>query len=366
MTAISALKPRSWQTLADGLAQPQDNFLLLRFLAAALVIYGHGYAIMVHKGPPELFHGLHWGVYSGTLAVDAFFVISGFLVTGSFLRRRHLANFLWARALRLVPAYLACLVLSAFVLGAIYTALPLADYLLHSGTRSYVLTNLHFGTKMTWRLPEVFADNPRRATINGSLWTLPAEVRMYLWVALVGVLGILARRRYCNVLLAGLFVLGLVAPDHLLMVPVHLFVRLAGFFAFGAFCYVNRDVIPIHGALVIGLALVAWSLRASLVYPYVLGLTEVAFVFWFAYRTRWHGWNRFGDYSYGLYLWGFPVQQVVAHHLPTLAPLANAAISLPLATVMAVLSWHFIEKPALTLKSLPARLWNARPGHALD
>jgi peptidoglycan/LPS O-acetylase OafA/YrhL len=354
---FSKLEP--WQTLADGLAQPQDNFLLLRFLAAALVIYGHGYAIMVHKGPPELIHALHWGVYSGTMAVDVFFVVSGFLVTGSFLRRRHLPSFLWARALRVVPAYVACLVASALVLGAACTTLPLAEYLLHPQTRSYVLTNLHFGTRMIWRLPGVFADNPRRATINGSLWTLPAEVRMYLWVALVGTLGILARRRYCNILLTGLFWLGLIAPHHLPMVPVSTFVRLAGFFALGAFCYINRDWIRIHGSMVIVLAFAAWLSRHTPVFPCIFGLAEAAFVFWFAYRTRWHGWNRLGDYSYGLYLWGFPVQQVVAHNLPDIAPLANAALSLPLATVLAVVSWHLIEKPALSLKGLPAT-WRRR------
>ena len=318
---------------------------------------------MVHKGPPEVFHALHWGVYSGAMAVDAFFVISGFLVTGSFLRRRHLPAFLWAPALRLVPAYLACLVLSAYVLGGIFTTLPTVDFLLHPQTRDYVFTNLHFGTTMAWKLPGVFVDNPRRATINGSLWTLPAEVRMYLWVALVGTLGILSRRAYCNALLAGLFVLGLIAPHYLLMTPVSTFVRLAGFFALGAACYVNRDIVPVHGAIVAALAVLAWLLRSSAVYPYVFGLTEAAFVFWFAYATRWHGWNRFGDYSWRVYLWGFPVQQTVAHAWPTLAPVTNAAVSLPLALLIAMLSWRFIEKPALRLKSLPQRILAGSRSH---
>lgn len=347
---------RGWRpfVLADGLAAKQDNFLLLRTLAAAAVIYGHGYAMMARRGPPEVFVWMGWGVYSGTLAVDLFFLISGFLVTGSFLRRRNAIEFVWARALRVLPAYALCLVGCAFVLGAFYTVLPLVDYLRDPATRGYVGYNLLLAPDaMRWDLPGVFADNPRRSTINGSIWTLPAEVRMYLWVAVLGALGLLSRRALCNVLLAALFVVGLMEPAWLPFVKA--FARPAGCFALGAFCYVNRDVVPANGWLALACAAFAWLLRHTALYPFALVLAEAAFAFWFAYRTRWHGYNRCGDYSYGLYLWGFPMQQVVAHHLPTIAPLANAALSLPLAALLAIASWHGIEKPALTLKTLPGR-----------
>lgn len=353
---------RRWFTLADGLARKQDNFLLLRVLAAAAVIYGHSYAMVAHRGPPEVFIWMGWGVYSGTIAVDIFFLTSGFLIAGSFLRRRNVLEFAWARALRVLPAYALCVLVCAFVLGALYTSLPLLDYLRNPATRGYVWINLHFSTTMAWDLPGVFSDNPRRSTINGSLWTLPAEVRMYLFVGIIGALGILSRRVYCNILLAGLFVLGLVAPDYLLLVPQATFVRLAGFFALGVFCYINRDIVAANGWLALAFAAAAWLLRSTPVYPYAFGLAEAAFVFWFAYRTRWHGYNRFGDYSYGIYLWGYPAQQIMAHHFPTAAPLANAALSLPLATLLAVVSWHLLEKPALSLKSMPRAFWQRHFG----
>src|SRR5665213_2386975 len=118
---IPLLRHPHFFTLADGLAQPQDNFLLLRVLAAAAVIYGHSYSIVVARGPPEIFLWMGWGTYSGTIAVNAFFITSGFLITGSFLRRRNVIEFAWARALRILPAYVTCMVGCAFVLGAIYT-----------------------------------------------------------------------------------------------------------------------------------------------------------------------------------------------------------------------------------------------------
>jgi len=354
----AALRRIGGFTLADGLAQRNDNFLLLRAIAASLVIYGHGYAMVERRGSHELFAHMGWGTYSGDIAVDLFFVISGFLITGSFLRRRNLFEFLWARALRIYPAYLFCLVGCAFVLGPLLTTLPLHDYLRDPATGDYVLKNLRLGIDMAWNLPGVFTDNPRRSSVNGAIWTLPAEVRMYLWVATLGVTGVLARRWLANLVLPLLFVLGFfVAPVYLLTVPQPTYLRLAAMFLAGAFCYINRDRVPASGWLFLASAVLAWLLRHTPFYPYAFGIAEIAFVFWFAYRLRWHGYNRFGDYSYGIYLWGFPMQQVVAHFLPTTLPVTNAAISLPLAIVMAVVSWHLVEKPVIALKSAPKRWW---------
>jgi peptidoglycan/LPS O-acetylase OafA/YrhL len=144
--------------------------------------------------------------------------------------------------------------------------------------------------------------------------------------------------------------------------------RLAAFFLVGSLCYINRDRVPANGWLFLGTAAAAWLCRPTPVYPYAFALAEITFAFWFAYRSRWYGFNRFGDYSYGIYLWGFPMQQVVAGRMPASSPRLYAACSLPLATAMAALSWHLVEKPAIALKPLPARLWSrmtatrAKPG----
>ena len=112
----------------------------------------------------------------------------------------------------------------------------------------------------------------------------------------------------------------------------------------------------------VALAARAWRGGGSFAYPLAFGLAEAAFVFWFAYRTRWYGFNRLGDYSYGLYLWGFPAQQVFAHYFPAAAPLANAALGFSLAAALAAASWHLVEKPALALKSVPRKLWERPHG----
>lgn len=349
-------KPRI-RTIGDGLASRRDNFLLLRFIAASLVIYGHGSAITGGKGWPELFTWLGWGSYSGDIAVDVFFVVSGFMITGSYLRRQHLVDFMWARVLRIFPALLFCLVLSAFVLGAIFTTLPLGVYLGDHNVLHYVTQNIKLQTTMVWDLPGVFTHNPVRTTINGSIWTLPAEFRMYLWVALVGVLGILSRRWLCSVVLVVLFLCGIFQPDHLIGVPVHAFLHLAAYFMIGAFCYLLRQHLPVGWVYVAAFALIAYVLRSTPLYPYAFGLAVTAFVFAFGYCIPWHGFNRFGDYSYGIYLWGFPMQQVVACLWPALTPVENALLAWPLAITLAVVSWYAIEKPALRLKTVPGTVW---------
>jgi len=193
------------RTLAEALDTRQDNFLLLRFLAASLVIYGHGPSISAGLAWPDLFAWLGWGTYSGDMAVDVFFVTSGYMIAGSYLRRRHLPDFLWARALRIYPAYLFCLLACALALGPVFSSLPPKAYLADHGVLHYVSKNLELGKGLAWYLPGVFTANPLAGIVNGSIWTLPAEVRMYLWAAALGVLGLLARPRWCNAALALLF-----------------------------------------------------------------------------------------------------------------------------------------------------------------
>ncbi|MBD8898008.1 acyltransferase [Rhodanobacter sp. DHG33] len=339
-------------TIADGVNGGRDNFLLLRLLAASLVMYGHAPAITGGQGWPDIFVRMGWGSYSGDLAVDVFFVVSGFMIAGSYLRRRHLADFLWARLLRIYPAYIACLLGSAFVLGAACTAMPLHDYYRSHDVLHYVSKNIELGKGMAWELPGVFRDNPKLAVVNGSIWTLPAEVRMYLWVALAGVLGILSRRWCCNLLLAALLVCGLLAPAHVPLVPLASFLRLAGCFALGVFCWVNGKRVPVGWWCVAALGLLAWLLRATPLYPFVFSLALAAFVFAFGYASPWLGCLRFGDYSYGLYLWGYPMQQLVAHLAPQLSHAGNVLLAWPLAMLLAMLSWHLVERPVLRLKSI--------------
>lgn len=341
-----------WKTLADGLARRQDNFLLLRFIAATIVIYGHSYALSgMHK--LDIIQRLDWGIYSGTIAVDMFFTVSGFLVTGSLVRRNHVISFIQARVLRLLPAYAACIVLWALIFGPLLTTLPLGDYLHNPSTRAYVLGNLGF-RNLQWTLPGVFTGNPYPNVVNGSIWTLPAEASMYLWLAALGLIGAFKRCWIASLVLIALSIIGYLywlRVPMLVVNPEH--ARFAALFVLGSFCYIQRERIPLGHGWMLVLALLAYLTHGSEFFVYTSALAEAYFCFWFAYCIPWYGFNRFGDYSYGIYLWGFPCQQLVVMWLGNPRPSQITLYALPLALIIAIVSWHFLEQPALRLKDWP-------------
>lgn len=344
-------QPR-WRTLEQAMAQPGDNLLLLRLLAAAAVIYGHSYAICGIAGASDHIarQGWGYGLYSGSIAVQVFFLISGFLVTAAWLRRPDPGFFLASRCLRVLPGYLACLVLSALVLGALLTELPLGEYYANPDTWGYIHRNAALATGMAWTLPGVFTDNPLRNTVNGSIWTLAVEVRVYVWLAAFGLLGLLDRRErllYATLLL----VVALQTAFPLPLMPIDEYTRLGAFFLAGSLFYRWRALIPFHGALLLPLAVLTVLAHGGAWFLPLYGLTLAYATFWFAYGPRWLlAYNRCGDYSYGVYLWGFPLQQLVAQLLPVPTPTRITLLALPLALIAGVLSWHLLEQPALKLK----------------
>ena len=350
------------RTLADCFNTRPDNFLLVRFVAAVMVMFGHSYALCGMPNHGDFIARAGWGdgVYTGSLAVFVFFVISGLLVTGSYFHRAHLEEFLKSRALRILPAYAACMIGCAIVVGAIFTNLPLTAYWLDPATYNYIYVNMQFGYHLEWNLPGVFVHNFYPNAVNGAIWTLPAEVRMYTWVAILGALAVLRRRWLANTVFVALLLLGIFAPDYLPLVPAAQFVRLAGFFLLGAFCFINRDWIRIGTLPLVGFVLLAVIAHHTRFSAYALGLAITYATLWFAYIPNFHFFNRFGDYSYGIYLWGFPIQQSVSASIGAAThPWVNFAISLPIVIVLAMISWHLIEKPALRLKRRNPRLKSA-------
>lgn len=336
-------------TVKDALARRADNFLILRIIAAAMVIYGHAPHIAPAVAGEDVFVRFGWGIYSGDIAVDVFFLISGFLVTGSYIRNNSLYLFAKARFLRVYPAFVLNVVVLALIYGLLFTTRPAADYLHQSGVWQYISTNLKMSSNMAWTLPGMFEEGMKTATVNGSQWTLPAEVRMYVLLGVLGAMGLFASTRVATVVLGGLVVAGMLRPD---LFPLHQdWFRLAGYFVLGVLTYVHRASIQIRLELVVALVMLAVLTRHLPIYPVAFALTLGSAVLWFAYLTppwRWLG--RFGDPSYGIYLWGWPCQQVVAHMLPGAGLVLHVALALAMAIVLGYASWTMLEKQAMRFK----------------
>jgi peptidoglycan/LPS O-acetylase OafA/YrhL len=350
-------------SVGEGLERREDNFLLLRIIAALLVIYGHSFAITSHGDVADIFVSAGWRIYSGDIAVNMFFLISGFMVSGSYARQPDLVEFMKARILRIVPAYAACLILLAFVMGPLLSTVPWKQYVHDSATIDYVARNLMFSSDMRFTLPGVFADHPQKGIVNGSLWTLPAEFRMYVFAALLGATGLLLHQRVLLGLIIGLLVVGIFAPYNLPLHPSWL--RPAGYFAIGVLIFAFKDEINISTAGFVALAFTAFLCRGLEVYLFVLALAMAYFCFWFAYIPRLPKLDRWGDPSYAIYLWGWPIQQMYVSAFPNMGPHGNCFVSMVTAIMAGYLSWYLVEKPFLRLKRVFSRKSSVAIGRSL-
>ncbi|WP_239538569.1 acyltransferase family protein [Dyella mobilis] len=332
-----------------ALARRADNFLILRIIAATLVIYGHAPHIAPAVENVDLFVRLGWGHYSGDIAVDVFFLISGFLVTGSYIRQKSLYKFAKARFLRVFPAFFLNVTVLALVYGLMLTTLPKLDYLRQADTWSYITTNLKMASDMAWTLPGVFAEGLKTSTINGSQWTLPAEVRMYVLLGVMGALGLFASARIGTLVLIAVFFAGLLHPEFF---PLHPdWFRIGGFFLLGVLVYIHRSSIKIRLELAVALVLLAVLTHHLAIYSVTFALALAGVVFSLAYLTPVMRWlERFGDPSYGIYLWGWPSQQLVAHFVPRAGLALHVTLAIMLATSFGYLSWAFLEKRMLRFK----------------
>lgn len=336
-------------TLQDGLSRKKDNFLILRIIAASLVIYGHAPHLAPAVSDVDIFVRMGWGHYSGDIAVDAFFLISGFLVTGSYLRQNDLYRFAKARFLRVFPAFLLNVSFLALVYGAVFTTYTLSDYLHLKDTWNYIFVNLKYSSDMVWTLPGVFEHGMKTSTINGSQWTLPAEVRMYVLLGILGGAGLLRSRHLAGFVLFVLVMLGLLHPEFF---PLHPgWFRVGGFFLLGVLCFLYREIIKVRLDLVAALVLLAVLTHHLSTYVFTFPLAVAAVVFAVAYLTPpFSALERFGDPSYGIYLWGWPSQQVIAHAMPGANLMVHTALSLLLACMAGYISWHFFERRILRFK----------------
>ncbi len=325
-----------------------NNFNLIRLLAALAVIYGHAGAI-TGLGPADFFLRTVGHKFIGGVAVDVFFVLSGFLITSSALSQRGLAYYATSRLLRIYPALIACVLMSVFLLGPALTSLDLSAYFHDRQTRIYLWNNLT-AWRTQYELPGVFSTH-RDHAVNGSLWSLAVEVRLYLVVLVFLWAGLLRHRAAFNTVFAFVIVLSLLKPElwqPLIQYDNHRDVTLM--FLIGSFMWINRDSIPMNPAMAGLLLLFASALHRTPHFGLAYSLALPYLVFVAAYLPGLAWFNRVGDYSYGVYLYGWPCQQLALMWLPQSSNLANTLQSSLMALAMAYLSWHWIEQPAMGLK----------------
>lgn len=327
----------------------KNSLDLLRLVAAALVLFSHQFALM---GLPEpQFFGLNtWG----GAGVSIFFFLSGYLVWTSWVRDPDLARFFLRRSLRIFPALWVICLLSILILGPLVTLLPVREYFASTVTWRYGWTALLW---THYVLPGVFARNALPGIVNGSLWTLPVEFFCYCTVAVLGGLVLWVFRG--RVLPWSLGLLAAVAFTRLGAAWVGArywtYFEVIALFWWGAFYGRCLKSFPGLGEIAVGAAALLWfaldgprSWERTAMLAFAAGVVHLC-------RHLKQGallTDRLGDLSYGVYIYAFPVQQLVVHLGKGFEMRFGPALGLSATgtLILAWVSWHAIESRALRFK----------------
>lgn len=345
-------------TLAAILPAERNNFGLIRLLAAASVVISHAYVIVRGDGAAEPLEALT-GYSLGQHAVNVFFFTSGVLVAASLARSRSIGDFALARVLRIYPGLIVCLGVCAFLVGPLATTLSPPKYLTDGAVYGWLLVTgslLHITTP----LPGVFEHAPYPDVVNLPLWTLKYEIACYALLGLAGLAGLMRRGAGFWGLYAGLvavYAATLVFPGLTFgIVALHHMLHFAVLFGLGVAAYRLRDGIPLSWFwLAVCLAIYAAAYSGPLRPLGTVLLTGYATLMFAAVPLGGlAGPFRRTDLSYGIYIYGWPTQQLIIDTFPDSDVATVAVVALTIAGSLAFLSWTFVEKPMLAYRHKPA------------
>ena len=340
-------------TLEEAISERNSIIDILRLVYAIVVIFGHSFALSRSPaGFSDPVMNLIGFDYSSALAVDGFFLLSGILVSQSWVRNPSLGAFVLSRALRVWPGLIFCLLVTIFLFlplskEAVSSKYSYISHIFDPAIASYFINNTLFGSQ-EFKVSGYFVDS--KYGINGSLWSLRGEIIMYIFVGILGFLGLYKKgleilATIIVVLIASIFLM------HDKVFPIigynGQFVAPVLFFCAGMLLYILRSLIRV------GLIHVIFILFLYLMTDGYI--SKVAFyVFFMAGNVMLIGLDQKiktlkmgGDLSYGIYLYGFPIQHLIGQYFHQANPYQHFMLSITFVLPFAWISWRFIEKPSI-------------------
>lgn len=332
------------------LNKDHNNLNLIRLFLASMVIVAHS---------PNLNGSSNYWVdpinyffpfaATGPWAVNLFFFISGLVVTNSLINNRKPLQFIVARLFRIMPAFSFVVIISAFIIGPIVSSYSLKQYFANSTTYTYISENLLF--HVYYNLPGVFANNFFKNAVNGSLWTLAYEMSCY--VILLGVFLVIRNkeRLFYNIIL-GLIMLDGFSSNKFIFnwlgtnPEINL---LPAAFALGSLLAVNADYIKIDKFSVLGVILIYFFFRTSSYANFFFNVASSITILFVAANKYFNFYRPKYDVSFGVYLWGFVVQQTLYHYIGKIYVGWHCVLSLLISFALAYLAHFLIEKPGINL-----------------
>jgi peptidoglycan/LPS O-acetylase OafA/YrhL len=334
---------------------PKWNSLnALRLALATTVIVSHSWPLGGYGEDPR------WGDQNlGEWAVAGFFVVSGYLILGSRLYSRSFLEYLWKRFLRIYPAFIVCLLIIAFVIAPLSTVMDGTGAYDAADALSYVQHNVALLITQHG-IDGTLSTVPFSGAWDGPMWTLFYEFACYLWI---GLLVTVIPRRWLKIVLPLILLactaacLYGIASGWDLDDRTPRLIRLSGYFVAGATIYIFADKVPVKGTLAVVAGVATIALMPVGLFHVFAGIPLAYVMLFLAVRLPVQSIGSKNDVSYGLYIWAFPVQQLIAIAFPNQElPLfifvaASVVLTLPLAWA----SWLLIERPASKLKTVMSK-----------
>jgi peptidoglycan/LPS O-acetylase OafA/YrhL len=339
-------------SVADKIAEiggQSSGFNYLRLALATSVLICHSIAINGFAvGQPAYVLTQGYGRIFHDILMPMFFALGGYLVAGSLDRSRSLITFVGLRVLRIFPALWCDILISALIFGPLFSTLPLHSYFHDHLFLSY-LGNL-FGW-VHYRLPGVFLGN-YSDTVNGQLWSVPYELFCYTLLAFLGLVG-LYRRRFLFLLSAIVVQVAIAFHYHAIHHEIVFRHILVPCFLAGGSIHLYRHQVRL--SLPLFLLCVASTVIALAIDGELIVLLAGPITYMTIYLGLLNPSRNFlitsGDYSYGMYIYGLPLQQALWAGLPfARSEVGNLILALPLTFLLSFLSWHLVEKRALAHK----------------
>lgn len=335
------------------LSAQENNFRLLRFLTALTVAATHCLWVVYGFNPSKegligiLIQASHCGIC-------IFFGLSGYLITASLMERPNYLRYTISRIIRLCPLLLFSSLLIAFVAGPLFTTASTEAYYNDWQLWAFIpLSTLSFSELS---LPGLFENAPAGSDVNVTLWTLKYEIAAYIGLAALSLFGLLNRRLVW--IWAGLAIAAFIYVSYFTQLRAEIAVLQHGFrfgFAFliGLILYSYKNIIPVNFIgvlLVIGFA--AYTNSSAYMEPFrIVALTYTAIWFGSQKAGFLNFYNRFGDYSYGIFVFHWPIAQLVLQMNPAITYGQLLLVVMPFTLALAVISWHGIEEPLLSART---------------
>jgi len=336
-------------TVKDILNPKKNNITLIRLVLALMVIMGHTYAINPVDPQFDLIRFVAPFEYTGSFAVKLFFFLSGLLIVNSLYLRQNSVHYWSHRIARIFPGLLFVLVLSTFVVGVVFTELDLQTYFSDKETYKYIVKNMQL--KPRYVLPGVFLNNPHQISVNGSLWSITWEFKCYIITYLVYLLSFKKYFRVVGTICFSLLGLQIIFFKHMGFYDSTYVGIYPLFYYVGAVIALNANLIKLDWKI-LSVSFVLLLMSYFFPSPY----NSIFFISFFCLLALWLSVTKpmlklqmKNDISYGVYLWGFVVQQSIHTLFPYWGSYKHMLSALIVSSIMGAVSWFLIEKPSMRL-----------------